>query len=342
MINLEKQDQRIIGAMYKAVVKKPILPILENFLLMDGCVSMDTLDLNVVYKLKGLKIEACVNAKKFSLISDNGGKLTLKKKTDDVLAIDTDDGSYELLNSNTGDFPKPRSFDSGKTVKFHLTSDHLQAIYEAKDFCGNDMLRLPLTYINVGKHIVATDANTMYYQKADLPNFLISTNVIPILKLFPEWNGEVSENGYLIKFTSSDNALTVWARGLDEKYVNYEAVIPKNFNSEAVINVKDLTAYLKKSKPFVDPNLLKVIYDFGGNSLRLSAKNLDDNSAYHKVLPVSLTGDSLKTAYNLEFMLKILKQIKTTEATIKLINERSAAVINDKYLIMPVMLLGDE
>lgn len=148
----------------------------------------------------------------------------------------------------------------------------------------------------------------------------------------------IEENQILFETENSQ----LISRLIEGKFPDYELVIPKQFETEAVIEKEDIAAALKLSSSL--SNRLHEVKFFTDESL----KNITISSASQEfgegeyILPAKIKGNSVKITFNWRFVLDGLKNIKTPNVFIGLNGEERPSLLRSPddstyfYIIMPI------
>lgn len=144
-----------------------------------------------------------------------------------------------------------------------------------------------------------------------------------------------------IFFTMNDDT-TFTSRLLEGEFINYAHIIPKETNTTAVIDRRELLDSAERAELLARAgqnknNLVKM--QFSVDSLTLTGSA--DIGEVREVLPINKEGDDLRIAFNSKFIIEALRAISDEQVTIALTNAVGPAVITDPdgtylYLILPV------
>lgn len=164
-------------------------------------------------------------------------------------------------------------------------------------------------------------------------------------KLLSGVSGDVQVNlsRAQIFFTMGDTQFT--SRLLEGEFINYKHIIPKDKNTEVVIDKKLLLDSTERAALLAREgknNLIKMA--FGIDELTLSSNA--EIGDVHEVIPIQKTGDDLKIAFNSKFIIDALRAIDQEQITIDMTNPVGPAVILPEdnryvYLILPVRVSDD-
>ncbi len=159
------------------------------------------------------------------------------------------------------------------------------------------------------------------------------------------------ENAYV--FFIGDG-ITIISREMDERFPDFKNVIPQDSSGfiEMIVNGPELEKTLKKADSVSNSCNHQVAFKFENlgelnESLKISSDDLDFGHAYSKSIGATYmkhrpeTGvmtDFSRIGFNSRLLLQILKSDNKKHLQIKFFAPNKGAIIEDKFLIMPVML----
>lgn len=195
------------------------------------------------------------------------------------------------------------------------------------------------------------------------------------LRLFtvnPERIDPKTEEGYITSeliAEISGEGFQIISKEIDERFPDYWNVIPdyeKVNHLELLTNTNNLLKNVKLAEISSNPSTHKIVFEFGQDhdpGFRISSEDLDLSVEFKRDMPgikssihlektvqrVSAEGELVEReigpekwfdaiGFNALFLLSILKNIKSDYTVMQFQAPGRAAVINGRYLIMPVML----
>jgi DNA polymerase-3 subunit beta len=361
---LAKQLTAINGV----IISNPIIPILDNFLfeIKDSQLTITASDLQTSI-ITTLDIEAegevqvAVPAR---ILLD-----TLKNLPEQPITFTIDEGGYgvmlssfngqyNLAGENATDFPQVVKVNEKVAVR--ITAEVLKkAIHQTIIATSQDELRPAMNgvYINlneVGVHFVATDGHRLVrYIRTDIggnsPNaFIIPRKTLTLLNgLLPNDTQTVEmvfgENNVHFKLDKFMMVSTL----IDERYPDYENVIPKNNPNRLTIDRVALVASLKRISIYSNRTTHQVKLTLGENKLGILAEDLDFSNKANEQLTCEYEGKPLEIGFNAKFLIELLNSLSADQVVVHLSGANRAAVIapHEKedeedvlLLIMPVTL----
>ncbi|MDH5610046.1 MAG: DNA polymerase III subunit beta, partial [Cyclobacteriaceae bacterium] len=274
------------------------------------------------------------------------------------IEISSDNGRYKLAGENATDFPKVPSVSEGFSV--NMSSDILATAINNTIFAtSNDELRPAMTgvYIKLEEThttFVATDSHRLIrYRRVDVASEMSHTMIIPrkaltLLKTtLPQENTNVA-----IEFNASNaffdfNNIKMICRLIDERYPDYENVIPSGNNNVMTINRGEFLSSLKRIAIYSNKTTYQVRLKITGSELLISAEDLDFSNEASERLACEHDGGDIEIGFNARFLIEMLNNLSSNEVYLKLSEPNRAGILfpSDKdenedvlMLIMPVMI----
>lgn len=361
---LLKQLSNINGV----ITTNPVVPILENFLFeidksnlkvtaSDLQTSMIT-EINVESKEKGsIAVPARILLDTLKNLPDQPVTFSIDS-TSYAIEISSDNGRYKLAGENATDFPKVPAVSNDFSA--HISSEVLaKAVNNTIFATSSDELRPAMTgvYVNLGEKnttFVATDGHRLVrYRRTDIKSENGSTIIIPrkalnLLKsTLPTENTDVT-----IDFNASNaffnfGNIRMICRLIDERFPDYENVIPSSNPIKMTISRTDLLGSLKRISIYANKTTHQVRLKITGSELQVSAEDLDFSNEANERLSCEHEGEDIEIGFNARFLIEMLSNLDADQIRLNMSAPNKAGVINpaekDKsedilMLVMPVML----
>lgn len=226
---------------------------------------------------------------------------------------------------------------------------------------STDELRPAMTgvYINLngsGSTFVATDGHRLVrYRRTDVSggtasksSIIVPRKALNLLKsVLPAENTPVS-----MRYNASNayfhfGNVQMVCRLIDERYPDYENVIPQDNQNEMAINRQDFLSSLKRIAIYANKTTHQVRLKLDSNTLHVSAEDLDFSNEANESLPCDHQGEDLEIGFNARFLIEMLNNLDSEEVTFKFSQPNRAGLIipnnsteNEEVLmlVMPVML----
>ncbi|WP_069658174.1 DNA polymerase III subunit beta [Arcticibacter eurypsychrophilus] len=361
---LLKQLQAVNGASSSSTV----LPILENFLfeIKDGILTISATDLQT-----SMTTTLAVESKEDGKIAIPSRILleTLKTLPDQPITFNVDDttfaieinagdGKYKLSGENGDDFPKIPSVENASAVSLPA-SVLAEAINKTIFAVSNDELRPAMTgvYCQLNSSnftFVSTDAHKLVrYRRNDAKaeqsaSFILPKKALTLLKSsLPTDDVSVAiEYNNTSAFFRFGN-INLICRLIDERYPDYEAVIPQNNTNRMTIDRSLFLSSLRRVVIFANKTTHQVRLKIAGSELNISSEDIDFSNEAHERLSCQYEGDDMEIGFNARFLIEMLNNLGGEEVTLEMSTPNRAGLLvpqtNDEnedvlMLVMPVML----
>ena len=130
-----------------------------------------------------------------------------------------------------------------------------------------------------------------------------------------------------------------YSRLIDEKYPNIDAVVPTDFISELEVDRQTFLKTLKRLENVVNRQTGRIIiYTPDKNTLTIESR--DEVEAVESI-PIKLTGETFKIAFNIKFIINSLSRIESDVVVIKVKHPHKPVLLTPKsgddlrHIIMP-------
>ena len=361
---LLKHLQAVSGALSNSAV----LPILENFL-------FEIKDSNLTISATDLQTSMTTSV---AVESKEGGKIAVPSKilldtlktlpeqpisfsVDDktfAIEISAGDGKYRLSGENGEDFPRIPVVDNASSVNLPATV-LAEAINKTIFAVSNDELRPAMTgvYCQLSPQnvtFVATDAHKLVrYRRNDAKadtatSFILPKKALTLLKSsLPSEDVSVSiEYNTTSAFFKFAN-INLICRLIDERYPDYEAVIPQNNPNKLTLDRSLFLNCLKRVVIFANKTTHQVRLKITGSELNISSEDIDFANEAHERIGCQFDGEDMEIGFNAKFLIEMLNNLSGEEITIEMSTPNRAGLLfpslrdeNEDILmlVMPVML----
>ncbi len=361
---LLKQLQAVNGASSNSTV----LPILDNFLfeLKDGMLTISATDLQtsmttslpVESKEDGkIAIPSKILIETLKTLPDQPITFSIDDQTF-AIEINADNGRYKLSGENGEDFPKISVIENASSV--HLPASVLaDAINKTLFAVSNDELRPAMTgvYCQLNpQHVtfVATDAHKLArYRRKDTKSESVASFILPKKALVLLKSSLPIEDVDVSVEYNSTNAffrfgnINLICRLIDERYPDYEAIIPQNNPNKLIIDRGLFLNCLKRVVIFANKTTHQVRLKVSGSELNISSEDLDFANEAHERLSCQYEGADIEIGFNAKFLIEMLSNLSGEEVAFEMSTPNRAGLLipqtHDEgedvlMLVMPVML----
>jgi len=361
---LLKQLQAVNGASSSSTV----LPILENFLfeIKDGSLTISATDLQT-----SMTTSLPVESKEDGKVAVPSKILleTLKTLPDQPVAFSVDaqtfaieisagDGKYKLSGENGEDFPKIPTVENASSVSMPA-SVLAEAINKTIFAVSNDDLRPAMTGVfcqlspqNIT--FVATDAHKLVrYRRNDTKSDAAASFILPkkALTLLKASLGS-DDSAVSLEYNSTSaffrfGNINLICRLIDERYPDYEAVIPQSNPNKLTLDRSQFLNSLRRVVIFANKTTHQVRLKINGSELNISSEDVDFSNEAHERLGCQYEGEDMEIGFNAKFLIEMLGNLEGDEVTLEMSTPNRAGLLipqtnndteNVLMLVMPVML----
>ncbi len=361
---LLKQLSNINGV----ITTNPVVPILENFLfeLEKGGLTVTASDLQtsmitelqVESKEKGsIAVPARILLDTLKNLPEQPVTFSIDESTYSIEII-SDNGRYKLSGENATDFPKVPAVSNDFSAEIS-TEVLSRAVNNTIFATSNDELRPAMTgvYVNLGDKnttFVATDGHRLVrYRRSDVKSENGSAIIIPrkalnLLKAtLPSESTEVSVSFNVSNAFFKFGNIKMICRLIDERFPDYDNVIPSGNNIKMTIDRSDFLGALKRISIYSNKTTHQVRLKITGSELQISAEDLDFSNEANERLSCEHEGEDIEIGFNAKFLIEMLTNIDADQVRLNMSAPNKAGVIvpaeKDEsedilMLVMPVML----
>ena len=357
-----------LNAINGVITTNPVVPILENFLfeIAGGTLTITASDLQtsmmteleVEAKEDGsIAIPAKILLETLRNLPEQPVNFTIEESSYSI-EISSDNGRYKLSGENATDFPRVPTVSDGYSV--NISSDVLgTAISNTIYATSNDELRPSMTGVflkldETNATFVATDSHRLIrYRRVDIVSDMSHSMIIPrkaLTLLKATLPSEVTN--VAMEFNTSNaffdfNRIKMICRLIDERYPDYENVIPADNKNNITIGKAELLSSLKRIAIYANKTTHQVRLKITGSELMISSEDLDFSNEANERLVCEHDGDDIEIGFNAKFLIEMLGNISSDQLTFKLSAPNRAGLIEPSnknenedilMLVMPVML----
>ncbi|HHG86101.1 MAG TPA: DNA polymerase III subunit beta [Bacteroidetes bacterium] len=351
------------------IPSRSVLPIIENFLfeIEEGNLSISTTNLEISMQTslniesRGGTIKIAVPAKiLLDILKALPEQPITFSITEDTFSIEisSENGKYKLSGEDGLDFPKiPSPEDTRSTsmpVNVLLTAINRTLFAASTD---EDKAALNGIFFKLGTDaltFVATDAHRLVrYRRVDITvetpaSFIVPQKALNLVKS----SFDNSDEPIKIEYNDSNaffstNSLLLVCRLIDQKYPDYENVIPTENPNRLTISRLDLLGTLQRVNIFANKTSHQVRFKASGSELNISSEDLDYANEARESLKCHYEGGDIEIGFNASLLIDIVKNATTDEVLVELSTPNRAGIILPNVqdegedllmLIMPVML----
>ncbi|MEQ8244974.1 DNA polymerase III subunit beta [Fulvivirga sp.] len=350
------------------ITTNPVVPILENFLFeisenklvvtaSDLQTSMIT-ELEVESKESGnIAVPARILLETLKNLPEQPVTFTIDENSYSI-EISSDNGRYKLAGENATDFPKVPSVSDDFSVD--MSTDVLSSAINNTIFAtSNDELRPAMTgvYMNLTDSnctFVSTDGHRLIrYRRVDVASdngnaIIIPRKALNLLKTtLPSENVNVTVEFNVSNAFFKFGNIKMICRLIDERFPDYENVIPQQNENKMTIDRSEFLSSLKRIAIYANKTTHQVRLKITGSELQISAEDLDFANEANERLSCEHDGGDIEIGFNAKFLIEMLSNLDAKKINLHLSEPNKAGLLTpiDKddnedilMLVMPVML----
>ena len=352
------------------ITSNPVVPILENVLFeIEGgnlLITASDLQTSVMVELQVESKEdgsVAIPAKILIETLKNLPEQPVTFSIDDQnynIEINSDNGRYKLAGENSADFPKVPGVNDGYSSD--INSEILNSAISNTIFStSTDELRPAMTGVffklsSTGCTFVSTDGHRLVkYIRTDIKGDEVDHDMIlprKSLNLLKSILPTDKSSDIKLDFNASNayfsfENIKMVCRLIDERYPDYDNVIPSDNSNTVTITKSELLGSLKRISIYANKTTNQVRFKITGSEILISAEDLDFSNEANERISCEHDGDDIEIGFNSKFLIEMLSNIESEKVILKLSEPNRAGLlipedINDNeditMLVMPVML----
>ena len=352
------------------ITSNPVVPILENVLFeIEGgnlLITASDLQTSVMVELQVESKEdgsVAIPAKILIETLKNLPEQPVTFSIDDQnynIDINSDNGRYKLAGENSADFPKVPGVNDGYSSD--INSEILNSAISNTIFStSTDELRPAMTGVffrlaSTGCTFVSTDGHRLVkYIRTDIKGDEVDHDMIlprKSLNLLKSILPTDKSSDIKLDFNASNayfsfENIKMVCRLIDERYPDYDNVIPSDNSNTVTITKSELLGSLKRISIYANKTTNQVRFKISGSEILISAEDLDFSNEANERISCEHDGDDIEIGFNAKFLIEMLSNIESEKVILKLSEPNRAGLlipedINDNeditMLVMPVML----
>ncbi len=362
---LLKNLQQISGV----ISANTVLSVLEDFLfdLQGNTLTLTATDLETMMRVQMDVNEAqgdgriCIPSKilmdYLKNLPDQPITFTISEQ-DLSIEMSSEVGKYRIGGEKADDFPKePAPVD---TTSFIMPSIALiESINKSLFAVSTDTLRPAMTgvFFELAQNsitFVSTDAHRLVqFRRSDIncpvqEGFVVPKKPLQQLRATlpaDDTQLQLSYNNSHLFVTST--RLSLSCRLIDARFPDYKAVIPTDNPYRLTVSRVDFLSALRRVNIFANKTTNQVVLDINGNTLQLSAQDIDFSYEGKETLSCQYSGEDMKIAFNARLMIELVNNIEGAEINVELSTPTRAGIFRPVettenedvlMLLMPLMV----
>ena len=361
---LSKQLSAISGV----VATNPVVPILENFLFEvdNGQLSVTASDLQTsitttlaveTKESTSIALPARILLETLRSLPEQPVVFSINEATYSI-EISSANGRYRLAGENATDFPRMKMGEGSVLVQMDAPVLK-RAIHQTIIATSNDELRpamngVYMDFSKEGATFVATDSHRLVrYKRLDVAAEAKKPFIVP-RKTLTLLNALLPNEELLVDIAFSDNNVnfalgptSMVSRLLDERYPDYENVIPAENPNRLTIDRLSFLSSLKRIAIYANKTTPQIKLEIKGNTLQIFAEDFDFSNEASEQLPCAYQGEELVLGFNAKFLIEMLNNLTVPEVEMHFSSPSKAGLIFPKeqekeedllQLIMPMIV----
>jgi DNA polymerase-3 subunit beta len=359
--------QKALAKTVSVVPTRSTLPILENlhFDIHANTLKITATDLEISVSVS-LEVQGSQNgtiaipAKRIfdtvRALSDTNIVFTIDTESNKI-KMKTDNGEYTLTGESSEEFPAIPEFKGEAEVSFDVPV--LQRLIGTTMFAVSAdelrpaMMGVLFQFSKSEVRAVATDGHRLVrINNNNLGNTKLTKDIIIPAKALgqldkvatgAETKVSISATHVMFKFDGT----SLISRLIEEKYPNYETVIPLDNEKKLIISKNEMLQSVRRVSLYSNSTTHQIRLSVAKDELRITAEDQDFGSEAKEKISCDYNDDELEIGFNSAYVIDVLSHIDAEEVEFKLSSPNRAAIvspINKKegedvlMLIMPVRL----
>lgn len=319
---------KYLSQLSSVLPSKTPLEITQHFLLTvkDSLLTVYATDLNVAYQktlpvFSDGEIAIAVPGRLFhdtiSSLPDTDLKIVIEE-AEKKCVIYTDTGKYTISYIDPFDFPKFAPF-AGK-LSFKINGEKLKQAFSLTEFaCARDEQRMAMRGILMDLKqdkliFVSTDGHRLVKLTLDGFETGIETQVIipaksaeQLVKILDEKDVEVTIDEKLVKF-EFDSGLFI-TRIIEDKYPNYESVIPLENDNIMKVNRSEILKNLRRASYYIHSKVRRIDLEISKDILSLTAENPELGTQMNEKILCEFKGEQILVSFKHDFITEAVEHI---------------------------------
>ena len=359
--------QSALQKLSKATPSRSTLPILNSVLISvsenETNIKSTDLEITVIVKLPASIESVGSVAAPLQMLSNITNELPDETRVsfdvdgENKISISTEYGNYDIVGKPAEEFPNTPTIETENVVE--VEAGVLKDIINKTVFAvSRDDLKPALTgvlfkFLNNNLVAVATDGHRLVkYERTNNENTNDFGDIIVPKKFLNLVMGGLSDGN--IKLSIGENHLTTiigedqyFTRIIDEKFPDFDGVIPKDNDKNFVVNKKTLLSAVKRVSIFSNKSTHQIALNLNNESALISTEDPEQSTKAKENIKGEYSGEDITVGYNAAYLKDVLSHVDDDDVVVKLKSPISAALFLPKkqkdntnltMLLMPIRL----
>jgi len=340
-----------LQAISNVVSTSSSLPILENFLFQikneELFITASDMETSVKVQVPVIKVEndgeiaipTKILLETLKTLPNIPVSISVEDKDNPhLIEIVAGEGRFKLAGYDPDDYPKRPVMEDSKSITANsqaIANGISKTIFASL----SDMLRPAMTGIfcdfsDEHLNVVATDAHRLVrYRRTDIKSkepfsFILpkkTSNVLKNLLSTLDTDVKIEFNNTNASFTFENFNLV--CRLIDQKYPNYEAVIPSENPNILTVNRIELINALKRVTIYANQSTYQVKFNITGQLLTLSSEDIDFSNEAVEKINCSYDGTDMDIGFNAKFIIEMIQNLDTESVKFEMSEPKRAGLI---------------
>ena len=267
---------------------------------------------------------------------------------DEQVIITTDvGGEYRIMGYPAMEFPTEPIVDDSKIVT--LQSEKFKRIVEKTGFAvSRDEMKVALNGVLLQFNeselrAVSTDGHRLvkytlkeFQGSDDIKDIIVPPKFLNLcvnsIKDVEFVTLRIGHNHVMLELQDT----TIYSRIIEERFPDYESVIPAENDKKILVNIDDLLSVVKRVGIFASKNTRQISLSFSPSRALIKAEDIETASTAKEEIALDYNGEDFIIGYNSDYLREMIRHIDGEKVDIRLKNALMAG------LFFPVEQLPDE
>lgn len=342
------------------ITTKAALPVLSNILIetQHEQLRLTSTDLDIgiscVIPVDILEAGAItIPAKKFGDIIKElpGDDVEINTKKNNLVTIETNKCQFKIMGLPRDEFPKLPEFHNKEAIKLEqsLLKEMLGLTYFAVSLDESRYILNGILF-KIYKNnllLVATDGKRLALIEKNLTQDVDKDiSIIVPIKTIQELSRNLNEEGDLSLILGNNQAMfdldgvTVISRLIEGEFPDYRQVIPPVSENKIVVDREQFLLAVRRGSLLSTPDYQAVKLEIFKNKVVIS-KTTPDVGESREELDVEYRGKEMMIGFNPNFLMDVLKNLKTETVNVEVTDTEKPGVIRQDgyiYIVLPMRL----
>lgn len=359
--------QKCLGSVGGVIPAKSTLPILEYFLFELGGkeLRITATDLEI-----SMSVTMQVNGAESGKMAVPGKKLMETMRAlpltpmefsadtaSNKIEMRTENGVYKLTGESSENYPAIPEFKSRED--FTIDSESLRRLIAKTIFAVSldelrpammgvlfQMKKSEIRSVATDGHRLVRFINSKLSQEGITRDVIIPAKALNlVLKSLDSQQTKIAFSDTHARFVMGDTNLV--SRTIEEKYPNYESVLPLDNDKKLVVGKEALLSSVRRTSLYASSSTKQVRFSLKKGEAAISAEDIDFGSEARERLQAEYAGEAMEIGFNSQYIIDVLSHVDTEKVIFDVSTPSRAAILHPEtqrdgedilMLVMPVRL----